>query len=106
MRLLIKEITDTYVRENFQKLTNFLSNQKILNGQWAFLTISETVAVTNKAYQHGLKFTPKDVISTSITGVGALTFNYAQFDEKYIYITTTGAIEARAFVGLYDERGQ
>lgn len=106
MRLLIKEIADQYIRENFQKLANFLSGQKILNGQWAFLTISESGAVTQKAYAHGLKFIPKDVISTSVIGTGTLTFNYAQFDEKYIYITTTARIEARAFVGLYDERGE
>lgn len=105
MKLLIKEIVDQYVRENFQKLGNFLSGQAILKGQWQFITISESTAVINKPYQHGLKFIPKDVLVTSVIG-GSLTFNYARFDEKYIYITTDGPVEGRSFVGLYAERGE
>lgn len=106
MKLLIKEIVDIYIRENFQKLSNFLSEQKILRGQWAFINISESGVVTQKPYSHGQKFVPKDVILTSSIGAGTLSFNYALFDEKYIYITTTGAVNARAFVGRYDERGE
>jgi hypothetical protein len=100
---LIAEIADSIVRENFQRLTRYINNQKILKGQFNHIELSFSGAVTNFRYPHHLGFVPKDVIQTRQTGSGTLTWNYARFDETYLDITTTGAVDVRAFVGRYSE---
>ncbi len=104
INLLVKETLDPIDRENMRRIQNeFTSVQIILKGQWKFFELTFTGAVTNFKQKHLLMFVPKDVIQTSITGVGAVTWNYSLFDRTNLDITTTGACVIRAFVGAYLE---
>jgi len=100
---IFKDIDDEYVRENFTRLNDFFLNDALLRAGWKFFTLTFTGAVTNNKVRHGLGFKPLDVIQTSITGAGALTFNYALFDDINIDVTTTGACVVRCFIGAYKE---
>lgn len=101
--LYIVEIPDDYARENFKRIDRFLNETSLLKGQWKFFEITILGAVTNLKYKHLFKFIPKDVIQTSLTGAGALTWNYSRFDRDYLDLTTTAACVIRCFVGSYDE---
>ena len=103
IKLLVKEVEDATIRENFKRVQKeFSSEQPILRGNWKFFEITFTGAVTNFKYPHQLSFVPKDIIQTRLTGTGSLTWNYARFDFTNLDITTTGACVVRAFVGSYD----
>ena len=98
MNLLLNEIQDRYVRENFKRLQEFLRVSNMLEG-FTFVEIELTQAVTNYRYYHGLGYIPQDIIQTRFTGPGELTFNYSRFDRQYLDLSTTGACTVRALVG-------
>lgn len=101
--LPIKDIKDTVVRKMAELIVAFVKSKKILNGDWAFFEITFTGAVTEFKHRHGLPYTPRDVIQTSLTGAGSVTWIYTMFDENYVYITTTAPCVLRAFIGRYKE---
>lgn len=104
IKLLVKEITDELIRENFKRLQKELTvNQVILKGEWKFFELNFTEAVTNFKYPHKLGFVPKDIIQTSLIAEGALIWNYELFDSENLDITTTEACVVRAFIGSYLE---
>lgn len=94
---------DKIVLENFRRIEKVWSNEAILKGSWKFIQITITGAVTNYKFKHYLKFIPLDVIQTSKTGVGSITWNYELFDRDNLDITTTGACVVRALVGRHEE---
>lgn len=101
--LNLHELQDDRARDNFVKIKKALASEATLKGNWSFFEITISKAVTNYKFLHNLGFTPKDVIQTSLTGAGSLTWNFSKFDKNYLDITTTGACVVRAFVGLYKE---
>ena len=101
--LFINEISDPPTRENFRRIFEAFKTKVFLKGDWRFVEIPFLGAVTNFKFPHGLSFIPKDVIQTSKTGAGSITFNYSSFDRTNISITTTGACTVRAFIGSYRE---
>ena len=101
--LLIQEMKDDYVRENFKRLKTFASGQKLLNGSWQFVELVIPSAVINFKFAHNLGFAPRDIIQTSSIGAGVLTWNYSLFDNVNLDLTTTGAVTVRFFVGTYVE---
>lgn len=104
IQLLVNETEDKTTRENMKRLQKELSDvQIILKGNWKFFELTFTAAVTNFKQKHLLGFLPKDIIQTSKTGAGAITWNYSLFDSTNLDITTTGALVVRAFVGNYLE---
>lgn len=103
LTLLLKEITDQYIQENFLRITDFFKKQKMLQAEFTHFELVFSSAVTNFKFRHNLGFQPKDVIQTSSIGAGVLTWNYDKFDAQFLDITTTGAVKVRAFVGSYQE---
>lgn len=98
--LAVKEITDVYIRENFNALARyFLEQNQLLN--FKFLEFTFDGAVTAQKVPHGLGFTPKDVIRSKITGPGVCTFNHNLFDDEFINVSTTNSVRVRCFVGTY-----
>jgi hypothetical protein len=102
IRLLLREIKDTYVRDNFARITDYLKAERALDG-FRFRTITFTEAQANFKFPHTLGYEPKDVLVLSKTGAGDITFNYDKFDQTNLDITTTGPVEVRVLVGAYKE---
>jgi hypothetical protein len=102
-KLLISEINDPYIRDNFRRIEDILRSESLLKGSFKFFEIEIDGAVTNLKYSHNLGFVPKDVIQTSITGSGSLDWNFPNFTKDFLDITTTGPVTVRAFIGTYQE---
>lgn len=101
-RLLMNEITDEYVKENFIRLQDFIRFYDMLNSRFQFFNIYVTAASTNFKFAHNLGFMPLDLIQTSVIGAGAITWNYDKFDSTFLDMTTTGAVAVRGFIGRFD----
>lgn len=104
IKLLTENVIDPVTRENFKRLQKELtSTQVILKGEWKFFEILFPAAISNYKYPHKFGFVPKDIIQTSLIGVGAITWNYTLFDSVNLNITVTGPCTVRAFIGAYLE---
>ena len=101
--LIVKNIDDRFIRENFVRIQKFFVDFPLFRGDWKFFEFEFLGAVTNKEIQHGLDFIPTDIIQTRLIGPGALTWDYDLFDRTKLVVTTTGACSVRAFVGAYRE---
>lgn len=98
--LLIQQITDQYVRKNFENLNTYFNTQnQLLNFQ--FLELSFTAAVTAQIVAHNLGVIPQDIIVTKITGPGTISFLHGQFTSSAMFVTTTGACRVRFYFGRY-----
>lgn len=98
LNLLLPQVQDSVVRENFQRIQDFTKQNNQLDN-FKHLELVFNSAITNYRHKHGFTFIPKDVILTSSTGPGAATFNYTLFDKDFIDITTSGAVTIRFFLG-------
>ena len=98
--LFISQIADQLSQKNFQNLQDYFLAQNQLQ-DFAFKELVFTGAVTNQAVPHSLGYTPKDVLVTHKSGVGAATFQWGQFTPTNMYISTSGACRLRFFYGTY-----
>lgn len=101
--LLIKEITDPAIQENFIRLKRELEAQPILQGNWQFYEVEIDTATAKFPYKHHLSFIPKDVVLLSVIGNYNVYFNYVDFDINNIFITTAGACRIRFLVGSFEK---
>lgn len=98
--LAIKELQDVYVRQNFQNLTDYFSEQNQLIN-FNFFEINFTKPIDNFKLVHKLGFTPLDIICTQITGTGSVSFNIGLSDTTYLNISASDVCRVRFFVGKY-----
>lgn len=94
-------VEDGLVRDALETIEEYINGLDIIKGQWAFFEIRFDRAVTNFKFPHNLGYRPRDVIQTSKTGAGSITFNFDRFDALNLDITTTDACVVRVFVGTY-----
>lgn len=99
--LLVKEIADFYVRENFQKILRFLEVENQFRG-FRHITIVRAQGGTNVKYPHNLGYLPQDVVTTFITPGVTLTWNYDKFDMSFLDFTISGPGTVRAYVGTHE----
>lgn len=102
LRLLIKEIKDQYIQNNFEWLQNYINEEDLLQSRFKAFDLDIVGAETNLKIVHGLNFQPLDIIQTFKTGSGSVTFNYDKFDSVNLDITTTGACRVRFFAGRFE----
>lgn len=96
----VKEISDQYIRKNFQNLSSYFSTQnQLLN--FKFYEIVFTAATANYNLVHGLGVIPQDVIMMNCVGSGTVSFNFGLSTATNLNITTTGAMRIRFMVGTY-----
>lgn len=99
---LVELIEDTNVRESLQWIYEYLSDISLLRGQFQHYSIEFPAPISDERIPHKLGFQPTDVILTSVTGNGAPTFEYDQFDKTSLVISTSGACVIRFFAGRYE----
>lgn len=108
LKLLTREITDRYIRENFQRINDHFKRQTALVG-FGHREFTLTETGTNQKLAHRLGYRPKDLLVTSLTGDGTLTWNYEEFDSTNLDVTVTGTVSAanptvvRVYVGTHVE---
>jgi len=94
-------IADSSVVEALEIIKDVLIPEPLVNSGFEFMEITFAGAATNLKIAHGLGFRPLDVLQSSLTGAGAITWNYAKFDNTNLDVTVTGACTVRAFIGAY-----
>lgn len=95
-----QNVSDLYVRTNFQQLSNFFAKENQLVG-FKHLTFNFGEETANAKIQHGLGYLPQDVLITRITGTGKLTLNWPLFDATALDVSASGPCEVRMYVGTY-----
>jgi hypothetical protein len=96
----IDQIQDYPTQKSVQVLRDWVGSNSPLAG-FKLFEVAFTQAVANFKYPHKLGFQPKDVITTSLIGAGAVTFNYSKFDSTNLDITVTGPCTVRFLAGTY-----
>lgn len=97
--LILKDIEDEWVQENFFRLTNFFGNQPLLDGDFKLFDITIPAKSQNFKIKHGLTFIPADIIPLSITGDFNFYFKYQNFDREFMYVVTNGPVRIRFLAG-------
>ncbi len=101
LEMIVKDIKDPWIRENFVRIAKFFNNQPLFVPEFEFFIIDILAASTNYRFKHNLGYPPLDMFITSKIGAGVVTLNYDLFDNEFLDITTTGPARIRAFVGAY-----
>lgn len=97
--LLIKEITDTYIRKNFQSLADYFLKENQLVG-FSFFEVEFQSAET-RTINADFNSSPQDIIVTKIVGPGTVTFNHSEFTRSSLSLTSSGPCLVRFFAGTY-----
>ncbi len=105
LTLLIKDIKDPLVRENFYRLSQFIQAQPLLLSNFTFFNINIPAAATKFPIPHGLSFVPSDIIDLGATGNQNYEFLTQEFDQTNIYVTTSGPAQLSFFAGLVNMPG-
>lgn len=104
--LAVKEVTDTYIRKNFDDLNKYFDENGQLDG-FKHLEFSFTRNEANVKISHGLGVAPKDIIVTRLLAPSGakITWNFGKFTASELDVTITGLssgeMKVRAFVGTY-----
>jgi hypothetical protein len=104
-KLYVSQLEDPFLQQNFKTIGEIFNQGPFLKGQWRFITISVAAAGTGIKYEHGLPFTPTDLLVTSVIN-GTFTPTYASFDKDFIVFdatVTTSPLLVRGFLGRYTE---
>lgn len=99
VELILKDIEDPYVRENFFRLSNFLNQQVWFEGDFQLFDIVIPGAFENFKIKHGLTFIPADIITLAVEGNYNFFFKYTSFDTEYMYVQAEGATRIRFLAG-------
>jgi len=105
LELILKDIDDPYIQENFSRLRRFIDDQPILAGNWQFFQLDIPSAQADLRFQHKLGFRPKDVIVLSVDGDKRVDFRFDLFTKDFIFLSTQGAACIRFLLGSYDQEG-
>ena len=99
-QLFLREITDPYIRKNFENLVAYFQQQnQLLN--FKFFEQVFTGPTNNLLIAHGFNYIPQDIVITKVVGSSTITFNHGLFDGKNINLSSTGAARIRFLVGTY-----
>ncbi len=98
--IAVKEISDIYIRKNFQSLEDYFQSENQLSG-FKFFELSFANSEANRKVSHGLGFIPQDILCTKIVGPGTVTFNRNSFTNTQLDVSSSGEAIIRFYVGSY-----
>lgn len=94
-------VTDSRARDLLFKIIRFLKADTLGLFEFDFMEYQFDKAVTNFPLAHGKGYVPLDIIETSKTGSGVITFHYDNFTDRYILVSVTGPCKVRFLYGKY-----
>lgn len=92
-------VQDLNLKDLFQYIQRMANINPLFGKGMAVKEYSFTGAVTDAKISHGLGFRPTDAILTYKSGTATVSFNYDNFDEDNIVVTTSGATTLRILLG-------
>jgi hypothetical protein len=102
--LILKDIQDPHVRENFFRISRFLNNQIFFEGDFKLFDVTLLEANDFYPIKHGLTFTPEDIILLAVEGDFNLFFRYSDFDKDFIYVNNNGPARIRFLAGKLKDK--
>jgi hypothetical protein len=105
-QLAISEITDEYIRKNFESIRDFLPSGTPFR-DFKLFELTFTKTENNFKFKHNLGFLPKDIFLTRQEGSGSVVFNYPLATAESIDMTISGTVtpdnpyKIRFFAGTY-----
>ena len=106
--LLVNQIEDPIVRDNFKKIMDFLNQQELGASAFKAVELYVTANATGIKIKHGLNSVPKDAILTMmVSPSGArLVVGYSDFTNEEVSFDVTGlssgeTLHARLLVGTF-----
>lgn len=99
--LEVQDIKDGYTQEMFKRLRNFFNADAVTKCDFQFIEINFPVAMTDYKYPHSLGYQPLDVVLLHNFSNATVSFNYAKFTDKHIYVTSNASTVLRLLIGRY-----
>jgi hypothetical protein len=103
IELILKDIDDQYVRENFTRLNEYIRKDSIRKPLWKFFEITFADGGTDIEYAHNLGYKPLDIIVTHCSSNENVVFNFDSFTSTHFVLSPSGACTVRFFAGRYEE---
>ena len=103
LELILKDVEDKYVRENFSRILDYDKKDSIRRPLWKFFEITFLSGGTNVKHEHNLGYSPSDIIVTATSNGEIVVFNYDLFDKTHFDLSPSGACTVRFFAGRYEE---
>jgi hypothetical protein len=102
--LILKDIEDPYIRENFFRLTQFINRQVWFEGDFQLYDVTIPAHTKFFKVRHGLTFIPTDIIPLAVEGDYNFFFRYKDFDAENMYIFATGPVHVRFLAGKLSDQ--
>lgn len=102
--LILKDIKDVYIRENFFRITRFFNSFLFSNQTFKVFNVDIKDVAPLFALKHGFSFIPEDIVVTNIEGDFNFYFRYQEFDRENIYITADGPVRIKFLAGKFDNQ--
>lgn len=99
IELILKDIEDPHVRENFFRLNRFLNEQIWFEGDFQLYDVTVPGEFDSFKVRHGLTFIPADIITLAVEGNYNFYFQYKDFDSENMYIHSEGPVRIRFLAG-------
>ena len=103
IELILKDIEDQYIRENFTRLLDYFRKDTIRIPGWKFFEITFAEGGSGVQFLHRLGFLPKDILVTSTSDLENVVFRFDEFTKDYFVMDVSGACTVRFFAGTYRE---
>lgn len=97
--LILKDVQDEYVQENFFRLKSFIDAQVLFEGDFKLFDLVIPGKFSEFRQLHGLTFIPSDIIVLSGFGDMNFYFHHQKFDKQFMYISTNGPVRIRFLAG-------
>jgi hypothetical protein len=102
--LILKDIKDPHIRENFARLARFLNGQVLFDGDFQLFDITVPTANINYEIPHGLTFIPEDIVMLAVEGDQNFYFKYQNFTRKSMFAFIAGPARIRFLAGRLKDK--
>lgn len=103
IELILKDIEDPYVRENFTRLLDYFRKDALRIAGFKFFEITFPEGGTGIQYAHRLGYLPKDILVTATSDLENVVFKFDDFTKEFFVMDVSGACTVRFFAGTYRE---
>lgn len=90
---------DKNLKDLITALNAELNGNPFTSGKFKAFEVELEGATANFEVRHGLGFIPKDIIQTSATGSGSVTWNYTLFTKEVVVLSVSNAVKVRFLAG-------
>ncbi len=94
-------VMDDPTRDLLFRVIQYIERNPLLSFGFEFVEHTFNAAGSGQVVPHSLGFIPKDIILTSKTGSGTVTFNYSAFTKTGISVDVSAPTTIRILVGTY-----